>query len=58
MIDVKNGNATTKVMLEPILVAKGRTEITLNAIAPLAAQAVVSAAAVRLARIMAGRAPS
>jgi hypothetical protein len=58
VIDVKNGNATTKVMLEPILVAKGRTEITLNAIAPLAAQAVVSAAAVRLARIMAGRAPS
>jgi hypothetical protein len=58
VIDVKNGNTVTKVMLEPILVAKGRTEITLTAIAPLATEAVISAAAVRLARIMAARAPS
>jgi hypothetical protein len=50
------GGGTTPVMIEPVLVGKGRTEITLTAIAPRSAQASVSAATVRLARLLVARA--
>jgi hypothetical protein len=56
VIDVTSKKGTTSVMLEPVLIGTGRTEITLTAIAPTSAQASVSAAAVRLARLLVLRA--
>lgn len=54
-VDVKTSTATIPVMVDVVLVGRGRTEITLATTAPLVAQSVVSAAELRLARLLASR---
>jgi hypothetical protein len=56
LFDVNAQGQAVRIMLELVAVVRGRTEITLTAAAPAAAQRAVSAADVRLARILAGRA--
>lgn len=55
LLDVQAQGKTVRVIVELVLVGRGRTEITLTAIAPAAAQAAVSAATLRLARILVAR---
>jgi hypothetical protein len=56
LADVRSQGQTVRVMIELIVVGRGRTEITLTASAPAAARSSVSAAALRLARILVARA--
>jgi hypothetical protein len=56
IVSVQANGASVQVMDEIILVGRGRTEITLSAVSPLAARGAVSAANLRLARILASRA--
>lgn len=55
VVDAKTATATVPVMVDILLVGRGRTEITLVTTAPLVAQSVVSAAELRLARLLASR---
>lgn len=56
LVDANTGSRPVRVMFDVVLVGKGRTEITLTTSAPYAAEAVVSPAEVRLARLLASRA--
>jgi hypothetical protein len=56
VVEVTVQGKALRLMLQPALVGRGQKEITLIAIAPVAAQASVTAAQVRLARILAARA--
>jgi hypothetical protein len=55
LADAKSGGRTVRVMLEPILFGRSRTEITLIVTATAASTASASAAAVRLARTLLAR---
>lgn len=55
LIDVKTATTTARVMVDIVLIGRGRTEITLSTTAPLAAARVVKPAEVRLARLLAAR---
>jgi hypothetical protein len=55
VLSVKTAAATMPVMLDTVLVGKGRTEVTLTATAPLAAADSVQAAEIRLARLLVAR---
>jgi hypothetical protein len=56
VVDVGNGSNTRRVIVDAVLIGRGRTEITLTAIAPTAAASAVGDAEVRLARVLASRA--
>jgi hypothetical protein len=56
MLDVKAQGTSVRVMVEPVLVGTGRVEITLMGAAPAGAEKSVTAAQVRLARILVARA--
>ncbi len=55
LADVTVATGTVRVLIDVVLVGRGRTEITLSATAPLAAEPVVHAAELRLARLLASR---
>jgi hypothetical protein len=55
LVDVPNGAGTVRVMFDVVLVGKGRTEITLTTVAPYAAEAIVSPAEIRYAKLLAAR---
>jgi hypothetical protein len=55
IVSVANGSSSVPVLLDLVLVGRGRTEITLTVIAPDGARASISAAEVRLARLMISR---
>ena len=54
-VDVKSAAGTTRVFVDLVLIGRRSTEITLTTTAPMAAQAAVRAAELRLARILAAR---
>lgn len=56
LVDVTTATATVRVMVDVLVVGRGRTEITLITTAPSVAAAVVEAAELRLARTLASRA--
>ena len=56
LADVKTEGGPVRVLYDIVLVAEGRTEITLTATAPAAIARVIAAAEVRLARVLASRA--
>jgi hypothetical protein len=56
VVEYTDRKPTTRVMFDTILIGKGRTEITLLAVAPYSDRQVVEAAELRLARAMANRA--
>jgi hypothetical protein len=56
LADVRSQGKKVRVMVEPIVAGRGRTEITLTASALASARSSVSAAALRLARILVARA--
>jgi hypothetical protein len=55
LIDATTGGKSVRVMIDFILAARGRSELTLTVTAPAAGQATVSAAEARLARLAIGR---
>ncbi|HXY81799.1 MAG TPA: hypothetical protein VEH55_10555 [Gaiellaceae bacterium] len=55
VVDVKTSTATVPLMVDLVLVGRGSTEITLTTSAPLANQPVVSAAEIRLAKLLLSR---
>jgi hypothetical protein len=55
LLDVKTTTATVRVMVDVLLVGRGRTETTLTTTAPAASAAQVGAAELRLARLMTPR---
>jgi hypothetical protein len=56
VVSVKAGATTVSALVDVVLVGRGRTEINLTAIAPLASKAQVAPAEQRLARLLAARA--
>jgi hypothetical protein len=56
LVDVNSGSGKVRVLFDVVLAGRGRTEVTLTTSAPYAAEAVVSPAEVRLARLLASRA--
>jgi hypothetical protein len=54
-VDVKSAAGTTRVFVDLVLIGRRGTEITLTTTAPMAAEAAVRAAELRLARILAAR---
>jgi hypothetical protein len=56
--DVSAGGRRVRILVDVLLVGKGRSELTLTTIAPYAARGAVEGAEVRLARLVAGRLPS
>lgn len=54
--DAKTPAGKVRIMYDIVLVASGRTEITLTAAAPMSTAQIIAAAEVRLARILAARA--
>jgi hypothetical protein len=57
VFDVNAGGRHVRILVDVLLVGKGRAELTLTTIAPYAARASVHAAELRLARLVAGRLP-
>lgn len=57
-IDVTSNGTTVPIVIEDVLVGAGRTEITLTSTVAKAAQSVILAADIRLAKILAARAAS
>lgn len=55
VLAVKTPTGTVPVMVDTVLVGRGRTEVTLTATAPLAAASAVRSAEVRLARLLVAR---
>jgi hypothetical protein len=55
MLEVKTATATVPVLVDTMIVGRGRTEITLTTTAPAAAAATVQAAELRLARLLVAR---
>ncbi len=55
LLDVKTTSATVLVMVDVLLVGRGRTETTLTTTAPAASAAQVAAAEVRLAKLLVPR---
>ncbi len=56
LVDVTSGATTVRVLLDVVLVGRGRTEITLTTTAPAAAAASIRTAELRLARLFVARA--
>jgi hypothetical protein len=56
LLDVTSGTATVRVLVDVVVLGKGRSELTLITTAPAAARPQVQAAEVRLARLLAARA--
>ena len=56
LADYSGGDQTVRIMFDLIMIAKGRTEISMAAVAPYAARRGVEAAELRLARTLVGRA--
>lgn len=56
--DVAAGGRRVRLLVDVLLVGKGRSELTLTTIAPYAARGAVEGAELRLARLVAGRLPS
>jgi hypothetical protein len=54
-IDVTTSGATLRMLLDFLLVGKGRTEVTLTAVAPYEAREAIKSAEVRLARLVVSR---
>jgi hypothetical protein len=54
--DAKTSAGSVRIMYDIVLVASGRTEITLTAAAPMSTAESIAAAEVRLARVLAARA--
>ena len=57
VFDVSAGGRRVRILVDVLLVGKGRAEMTLTTIAPYAARAAVQAAELRLARLVAKRLP-
>ena len=57
VFDVSAGGRRVRILVDVLLVGKGRAEMTLTTIAPYAARAAVHAAELRLARLVAKRLP-
>jgi hypothetical protein len=57
VFDVNAGGRRARILVDVLLVGKGRAELTLTTIAPYAARVAVEAAELRLARRVAGRLP-
>lgn len=55
MLEVHTATATVPIMVDTLLVGRGRTEITLTTTAPAAAAPTVQAAELRLARLLVAR---
>jgi hypothetical protein len=55
VIDVRSSGGTARLLVDVVLVGRGRTEIILTTSAPFAARVSVKAAEIRLARILVGR---
>lgn len=55
LVDVPAATGTVRVLVDMVLVGRGRTEVTLTATAPFVAAPVVRSAEVRLAQLLAGR---
>lgn len=57
VFDVTSGGRRVRILVDALLVGKGRAEMTLTTIAPYAARVAVQAAELRLARLVAKRLP-
>jgi len=57
VFDVSTGGRRVRILVDVLLVGKGRAEMTLTTIAPYAARVAVQAAELRLARVVAKRLP-
>jgi hypothetical protein len=55
VLDVTSAGTTASMLLDLVLVGRGRTEITLTTVAPYGARAPIKAAEERLARLVASR---
>ena len=55
VVEVTSGTQKVRVLIDVVLIGRGRTEVTLTTTAPLAAEAVVRPAELRLARLLASR---
>jgi hypothetical protein len=55
VVEFKNTTATVPVMVDVVLVGRSRTELTLTTSAPLAEKSAISAAELRLARLLVSR---
>jgi hypothetical protein len=58
LVDVTASGKTVRVMIDTVVIGRGRTEIGLVTVAPYAARAPVEAAEARLAVLLAKRAPA
>ena len=58
LVDVTASGKTVRVMIDTIMIGRGRAEIALTTVAPYGAQAPVEAAENRLAVLLAERAPA
>jgi len=55
VVDFKSATATVPVMVDVVLAGRSRTEVTLTTSAPLAEKSAISAAELRLARLLVSR---
>jgi hypothetical protein len=58
LVDVTASGKTVRVMIDTVVIGRGRTEIGLVTVAPYVARAPVEAAETRLATLLANRAPA